>query len=98
MNTWFQQSDHSHTHTCASIVDIQHSAILPDQVHPLRSSTFDVALVNDTFEQALLIHAAPVDSMPKGVLCHDPVDMGWVLLPKPEDTSYCLHATSSNVR
>lgn len=52
--------------------------------------TFDMALVDDPFEQGLLVHAAPVHPVPKGVLGHDPVDMGRLLLPKSEDARNCL--------
>ena len=47
--------------------------------------TFDVTLVDDPLEQGLLVHAAPVHPVPKCVFGHDPVDMGGLLLPKPED-------------
>ena len=55
-------------------------------------STLDMALVNDPLEQALLVNVAPVHPVTKGVLGHDPVDVSWMLLPKPEDPGNCLQS------
>ena len=59
--------------------------------------TFDVALVNDPLEEALLVHAAAVYPVTKCVLGHDPVDMRGVLLSKPEDPGDCLQLRDRDI-